>query len=302
MPIIDKPARFLAIIESLLVTLIWGSSFIFIKVGLDDIGPLTMAGLRYFGAFVILLPFIVRRGKSLRSIPGRSWVRLFLIGFSGYTIGNGALFWGLRYLPATTVSFLMSMIPVLILFAGILWLREIPTRWQVLGVIVSLVGSSLFFSKGLEAGELFGFLIVAVGLFGFALFGILGRAAAREQRLDTLLLTALPLAMGGGMLLLIALPVEGLPTFTLVAWGIVLWLAVVNTALAYMLYNHSLRILSALEMNIMLNLAPLVTALLAWLLLDERLDMLQIGGIVTVILGVILVQQARGRPAKGVAG
>jgi len=301
MPVIDKSSRFFAIIESLLVTLIWGSSFIFVKVGLGYLGPLTMAGLRYFGAFVILLPFIVRKSKTLQSIPGRSWVHLFLIGLSGYTIGNGALFWGLRYLPATTVSFLMSVTPLLILFAGILWLWEVPTRWQVLGVIVSLVGSGLFFSKGLAAGEPLGVLIVFVGLFSFALFGILGRAAAREQRLDTLSLTALPLAIGGGMLLLIALPIEGLPTFTLAAWEIVLWLAIVNTALAYMLYNHSLRILSALEMNITLNLAPLVTALLAWIFLDEHLGMIQIGGIVTVILGVILVQQARGRPASASA-
>lgn len=301
MPAIDKSSRFFAIIESLLVTLIWGSSFIFVKVGLGYLGPLTMAGLRYFSAFVILLPFIVRKSKTLRSIPGRSWVHLFLIGLSGYTIGNGALFWGLRYLPTTTVSFLMSVTPLLILFAGVLWLREVPTRWQVIGVVVSLIGSGLFFSKGLEAGEPLGVLIVFVGLFNFALFGILGRSAARERQLDTLVLTALPLAMGGGILLLVALPIEGVPKFTLTALGIVLWLAVVNTALAYMLYNHSLRILSALEMNIMLNLAPLVTAFLAWLLLDERLDRLQVGGILTVILGVILVQQAWGRPARATA-
>jgi drug/metabolite transporter (DMT)-like permease len=58
-----------------------------------------------------------------------------------------------------------------------------------------------------------------------------------------------------------------------------------------MLYNHSLRILTALEMNVMLNLSPLGTALLAWLLLGERVTILQLAGMVVVIIGVVLVQQ-----------
>jgi drug/metabolite transporter (DMT)-like permease len=188
------------------------------------------------------------------------------------------------------------------LFAGTLWLREIPTLWQVFGVIISLIGSGLFFSKGLQAGEPLGVFIVSIGLIGFTLFGILGRAMARDRQLDTLSLTAIPLAIGGGILLLIALPIEGLPAFTLTAWGIVLWLAIVNTALGYILYYHSLQVLSALEMSIMLNLSPLGTALLAWLFLNERLSITQVVGMMIVIIGVILVQQSRGRLAKVTTG
>ena len=70
-------------------------------------------------------------------------------------------------------------------------------------------------------------------------------------------------------------------------------LAVVNTALAYLLYNHSLQTLTALEVNIMMNLTPLATAGLAWLLLRERLEEVQIVGMVVVIAGVGLVQWRR---------
>jgi len=72
----------------------------------------------------------------------------------------------------------------------------------------------------------------------------------------------------------------------------VLWLAIVNTAIGYAFYNHSLQILTALEMNVILNLAPLGTAVLAWLILGETLASIQIVGMITVITGVILVQQA----------
>jgi drug/metabolite transporter (DMT)-like permease len=83
---------------------------------------------------------------------------------------------------------------------------------------------------------------------------------------------------------------EGLPGFSIVVWGIVLWLALINTALAYILYNHSLQVLTALEINVLLNLSPLVTAGLAWFILGEHLGVAQAVGMVIVIVGVILVQ------------
>ena len=172
------------------------------------------------------------------------------------------------------------------------WLKEIPTRWQAFGVIVSLFGSALFFSSGLQSSESLGILIVFIGQAGFMLFGILGREIAKAKQLDTLTLTTIPLAIGGGFLLLIAFPLEGMPLVSTKSMGIVLLLAVVNTALAYILYNHSLQILTALEMNVMLNLTPLGTALLAWWLLSERLDFAQMIGMVVMIVGVIFVQQA----------
>jgi len=290
--------RILAIGESVLATAIWASSFVFVKIGLENMGPLTIAGFRYFLAFLILLPFLVRKGTTRKQISRRLWSRLFAIGISAYTVGNGALFWGLTYLPATTVSFLMSLSPLIILMGGAVWLKEIPTRWQVFGVIVSLLGSVLFFSSGLQSGEPIGIVIVFVGLIGFMLFGILGREIAKGKQLDTLTLTTIPLAIGGGFLLLIAFPLEGMPILSTKSIGIVLWLAIVNTALAYVLYNHSLQILTALEMNVMLNIAPLGTALLAWWLLSERLGFVQIIGMLVMIIGVILVQRAHNNQSE----
>lgn len=111
--------RIVAIDESILATTIWASSFIFVKMGLEDMGPLTIAGFRYFLAFLVLLPFLVRKGTIRQHISRRIWLRLFAIGISAYTVGNGALFIGLKYLPATTVSFLMSLSPLLILIGAL---------------------------------------------------------------------------------------------------------------------------------------------------------------------------------------
>ena len=112
--------------------------------------------------------------------------------------------------------------------------------------------------------------------------------------MGTIPLTAIPLGIGGGVLLVMALGWEGLPRLPLPAWGIVGGLALVNTALAYLVYNHALRSLTATEANVILNLSPLGTALLAWVTLGETLSPLRIVALATVLLGAGLVQVRRG--------
>ena len=264
---------------------------------LPNLGPLTIAGLRYFLAFIVLLPFMILKRRAIRNITATTWSHLALTGLSAYTIGNGALFWGLKYLPATTTSFLMGLSPLLILFGGVIFLKEVPSRLQIIGVLIALVGNAIFFSSGLQPGEPLGLAIVALGLLGFSAFGVLGRGLARDNRTDTIHLTGIPLGIGGGLLLLIALPLEGWPIFNQKVLLIVLWLAIINTALAYNLYNHALKTITALEVNVFLNLSPLGTAALAWILLGEWLSSVEIFGVVVVIVGVTLVQLKRG-PSK----
>jgi drug/metabolite transporter (DMT)-like permease len=283
----------ISIIEGILVAAIWASSFVFVKMGLIYMGPLTMAGLRYFLAALVLLPWLARHRAEVANLPRSMWLRLALIGLCAYTIANGAFYWGLRYLPATTVSFLMSFNPLLVLVASLLWLKEFPSRRQLLGLGIALAGGVIFFAASLKPDATLGLAIVLLGLVAFSAFGVLGRDVARQGQVSTLVLTTLPLGIGGASLLLVGLPLEGLPHMTAVAWGLVLWLAVLNTAVAYVLYNHALKTLTALEMNVLLNVTPLVTALWAWFLLAERLTWIEGAGMLVALVGIGLVQQRR---------
>ncbi len=289
----EKNPRALALLVALLVTVIWSSSFVVVKFGLKTLGPLTIAGLRYSLGAIVLAPFLILKRGTNKPIPKDLWPRLALIGISSYTIGNGALFWGLKYIPATMGSFLMGLIPLLVMIGSVIFLKEIPTMWQGVGVFISLVGSAIFFSGGLDAGEPLGIAILAIGLIGFMAFSLLGRGIARERSLDTLVLTTVPLIIGGVVTMGLALVIEGIPQFTVRSLWVVAWLALVNTSLGYYLYNHALRDLTALEMNMVMNLTPLFTAFISWILLGERLNLLQGSGLIVMIAGVILVQQGR---------
>jgi drug/metabolite transporter (DMT)-like permease len=286
-----KSTRLLAISEGLLVTIIWASSFVLIKMGLTHLKPMTLAGMRYFTAFLLLLPLMAYHGGLKKDdLSQGQWIYLFLMGFCAYTIGNGTLFWGLKYLPATTGSFLHGLAPLPVLFLGIFWLKEMPRSWQVIGLLMTLWGSALFFSPGLSAREPLAVGVVSLGVLAFALFGILSRKVVRQGIVGIIPLTAFPLGFGGGLLLILGLITEGMFSLSLKGLVIIVWLAVINTVFAYLLFYHSLKVLTALELHVLLNLSPLGTALLAGLLLGERLTPTQIIGMVVVVSGVSLVQ------------
>ena len=94
--------RVRAVLQALFVTFLWSTSWVFIKFGLDDIPPLTFAGLRYFLAFLALIPFYLRSGSvtPLRTLSRRDWWSLLALGLVYYTITQGTQFLALVYLPA----------------------------------------------------------------------------------------------------------------------------------------------------------------------------------------------------------
>lgn len=269
---------------------IWAGSFVLVKLALPTVGPLTIAGLRYFLAYLVLLPFVWIAPNRRRPASRKTWLQLALLGIIAYALGNGTMFWALKFIPATTGSLLFGMSPLIIMGGSALWLREIPVGWQIAGTLLALVGSALFFSPGLQAGEPLGLVLALAAQVSFTAFGLLSRDMARHQRVDTLTLTALPLGIGGSFILLVALLTEGLPHPAAQAWLVIAVLAVVNSALGYILYNHALQTLTALEMNVMLNLGPLGTALIAAPVLAEKLLPVQVTGVGAVVVGVVIVQ------------
>jgi probable blue pigment (indigoidine) exporter len=290
--IVDRRARLIAIAEALGVTVILGSTLVFVKLALHHMGPLGIMAGRYSLAFAMLVPFLLIRG-GFGQYPCSLWIRFILLAVSFHVVGNGALYVGLRLMPATTASLLLSFVPLLVMLGGAFLLGEIPTQTQFTGLTVVIIGSAIFFSPGLRPGEPLGIAIASIGLMGNAAFAVLGRDVQRGKLTDTLTLTAIPLGVAGIMLLPLALLIEGLPRAPPAIWATILLLAGLNTAGVYTLMNHALRVLAAFEMSVMVNLTPLLTGLWSWLLLSEKLLMVQVVGIIVVILGVILVERGK---------
>lgn len=287
-----------AVLEALFVTFLWSTSWILIKIGLKDVPPITFAGLRYSLAFCFLLPLCIRSGgmRALCRISGRNWVQLITLGVLFYAVTQGAQFLGLAYLPAVTVNLVLSLTAPMVAVLGIVWLAESPSPVQWMGIGLATLGAFVYFYPILiPAGEIFGLVAVLIGVIANACSSILGRAVNRRDDLSPLEITAVSMGVGGFLLLTGGLVSQGLPSISPAGWGIILWLAVVNTAFAFTLWNRTLRTLSAMESSIINTTMMIQIPILAVLFLQERLTIKEVLGLIVVGSGVLLVQLRRRR-------
>jgi drug/metabolite transporter (DMT)-like permease len=288
--------RLVAILQALLVTFLWSTSWVLIKIGLAEIPPLTFAGLRYSLAFLFLLPFAWRRGKLSRiaQLSRPEWGRLLLLGLIMITVTQGAQFAALVYLPTVTVSLALNFTSLLVAFMGIVWLGERLNGRQWFGVLIFLSAVLLYFYPvNLPAAQWFGLALIGVGVLSNALASIIGRSVNRRPESDPLVVTLVSMGAGGALLFLIGAVTQGLPPLSWTNWLIILWLALVNTAFAFTLWNQTLRLLTAVESSVINNSMLIQIAILAWLFLGEGLTAVEIGALILATIAILIVQTAR---------
>jgi drug/metabolite transporter (DMT)-like permease len=285
--------HFKAVLQALLVTFLWSTSWVLIKIGLVDIPALSFAGLRYGIAFLCLLPLLFK-GKAyrgLRNLHPRIWLQLVLLGILFYAITQGAQFISLAYLPAVTISLLLSFTTIVVGLLSAAMLSERPTWLQWAGIGLGIVGALVYFyPMVIPRGEWFGMVAALVGLGANAFSSILGRSLNRSVRLPALTVTVVSMGIGGLILLTTGLVTQGLPHLSWRNWGIILWLAIVNSAFAFTLWNRTLQTLSAMESSIINNTMLFQIAILAWVFLGEELSIQTIVGLLMAALGTLLVQ------------
>ena len=290
-----------AVLQALFVTFLWSTSWVLIKIGLEDIPPLTFAGLRYGLAFLCLLPFFWRGGgvAEVRQLNRPGWLRLVALGIIYYAVTQGTQFVGLAYLPAVTVNVMLGFTSVVVALLGMGVLGERPSLWQWLGIFVALGGGLLYFYPvQIPQAALVGFVAVAIGVLANAGSAVLGRSINRTGHLRPLTVTTVSMGVGSMLLLIVGLSMQGVPALSWQSWAIIGWLALVNTAVAFTLWNHSLRTLSAMESSIINNTMAVQIPVLAVIFLGERLNGRQVLGLVVAIVGALLVQLGRRRVRK----
>lgn len=274
------------------MTFLWSTSWVLVKFGLEDIPALIFAGLRYFIAFLVLVVVYLRSGRvgSIRDLSRRDWLALIGLGFVFYTLTQGTQFLGLKYLPAILFSFILNFTSPVVALLGIPLLKERLSWLQWSGIGVFLIGVVVFFYPlRMPTGLALGLAIGIFSMFANSIASIMGRFINRAGRIDSLTVTVISMGVGATMLLGSGLAVEGIPQLDLRGWGIILWLAVVNTAFAFTLWNHTLRTISAAESSMINNTMLVQIAVLAWVFLGERPGLKEWVGMGIVTIGVVLV-------------
>ncbi len=282
--------RLIGLVEACLVTFLWSSSYVLVKIGLTQVTPLTLVSLRYVVASVFLVPFALSRGEAAILADRKTLLKMVFLGLFGYTIAQGLQCVGLFYLPAVSVTFILNFTPVIVLILGVVFLREYPTLLQLGGMGLVLLGAYLFFNAPLSGSSLLGVLITLISGIGWATYLVSVRLLFVNEKINPLGLTAFSMGLGTIALSLAAYYIEGLAGISLTSWAIVFWLGVVNTAFAFFLWNHALQRLEAFEISVLQNTMLVQIAILSGIFLGEQLTVMKVIPMALVFVGALIVQ------------
>jgi drug/metabolite transporter (DMT)-like permease len=288
------------VLQALLVTFLWSTSWVLIKIGLKASLPaVTFAGLRYSLAFACLLPWVVfhpAHRSRLGGISRAAWIQLILLGVVFYTLTQGAQFVSLAYLPAATLNLLLNFSPIFVaLFSGLANHEPVaPSQWG--GICLTAAGAAIYFMPlHIPAGQALGLAAGLVGVLANSAASLLGRQVNRGRGLPALVITTVSMGVGGLLLLAVGAAAQGFGPLGLRQWAIIAWLAVVNTAVAFTVWNRTLQQLTAVESSLLNSSMLPQIAILAWLFLGEPLTVRQIAGLALVGAGVVAVQVVQPR-------
>jgi drug/metabolite transporter (DMT)-like permease len=293
----------LAYLAIIVTTVLWSSSLIFAKLIFAEVGPIVFVALRYTLAcpFLLVVTLQHKRKQTVEDVKN-NWKILLVAGLSGPFISQILQYIGLELTTASDALLLLNLTPIFVVILAAPVLNEKITIEKVVGLVLATIGAMFIVMNTVPESATFDFwrilgnLIVIVSTFFFAINGIAGKIAIKSvDAVSTTFystLFAVPFIWISATLLD---DVTVLLTMSIQAWLVVMWVAIVNTVIAFILYYESMKHIEASLVQIMLNLIAVWGVLMSILVLHETVTYLQIFGGAITVLGVVFAQMAQAR-------
>lgn len=278
------------IAELVLLAALWGASFLFMRLGAHEFGPIALAAVRVGLASAMLIPLLASRGQLAEL--GRHWKGLLLVGALNSAIPFALFSFAALSITAGLSSIVNATTPLWTAVVGFVWLRQGLTRWRVLGLVIGFAGVAFLawdkasFKAGADHSGLLAVLACAAATLCY------GLAANATKRYLT---GASPLAVATGSqfaaALLLALPAAWLWPAAMPsggAWGAALALAGLCTALAYILYFRLMSRVGPTNAVSVTFLIPVFAILWGAIFLGEAITAQMVVGGGIVLVGIAL--------------
>lgn len=276
-----------------LLGLIWGSSFAWIKVAVQEVPPATLVAWRMSlgAAGMATLLYVLRVPWPRR---WREWLPLVVLGAVNAAIPIFLISWGEQYIDSGTAAVLNSLTPIFsLVIAGIALRTEPVTGLRIGGLVLGFLGAALLASRELalkaDPNGLIGALAVTLAAFSYAV----GASYARHQtqRAHRYVVAGGTLVFAAVDMWILALIADGgviVPTRpeTILA---IAWLGLLGAFVAYVLFFFLIEHLGATLATMVTYVFPVVGVALGVLLLNEQLDLRLLGGTALVVLGIVVV-------------
>jgi drug/metabolite transporter (DMT)-like permease len=276
----------------LLLALIWGNSFLFIKLAVASLPPLWIVAIRMTlgGVFLVVVAVALRRDLSLG--PGML-SDLGLIGIIGTGLPWLGQAWAQQFLESGLTAMLNSFTPVATLIVAVLAKQERLYRNRVLGLVVAMAGTLMIVRGEVHAGRSTAALATAVlATVGYAIGAVLTRARI-SGRVPALPASAIQLCLGALVLLPVAWGTSGPPRASLApeVLGALLALGVLGTGVAFVIYFSLVQSVGATNASMVTYLVPFVGITAGVLVRGERFAPNVFAGGALLITGVWLAQR-----------
>lgn len=287
------------------VYLFWGSTYLAIRVGVRDLPPAMMSGIRYVIAGSLLYPIALRTGGQEQRRDdrpaARQWLACLLIGSLLLVGGNGGVTWAEEKVPSGLAALLVATVPLwMILFA-------VPLRHEPItaaaggGLVVGIVGVAVLAGGGSFGGGLGGVVLILAASASWGFGSVLGHRAPLPHR--PALAAAMQMLTGGVLLLIISAATgewadvrwsDVAPD----AWWSVVWLVGPGSILAFVAYGYALMHLRVSVVSTYAFVNPVIAVFLGVALLGETFTLREGLGTLLVVASVALTLYRRRPPAQ----
>lgn len=284
------------------LAVIWGTTWLAIKLVVQEVPPLTAAGLRFGSAAVLLALYARLRGRRL------GWSRiepadrrlLLILSLLMFSVPYALIFFGEQYIESALTSILFSIAPAFTLvFDSWRSRRNLASGGRLVGLLLAFSGILFIFIPRLAGppAELWGSMAVIAAAVSSSWAMVL--AKHRANHLDTLVSTTWQMGLGSLWLLLAGLPLErpSLGGASVQAWLALFYLAAFGSCITFVLFYGLLKEMAAVQLSSLAFITPVVAVFAGWLALNEVLGMEALIGAAVVLLGVALLHRPMPEPA-----
>jgi drug/metabolite transporter (DMT)-like permease len=269
---------------------IWGSTWLFIKLGLEDLPPLTFAGIRFVISLAIIFSIIRIRGMRLPRARA-DWILLAVTGILSFGFNYGLVFWGEQYISSGLAALLQATLPAFgLLFAHFNLPGERLSWAKIGGVVLGVCGVAVVFSNQLTvAGRqaLAGCVALILSAACAAYSNVLVKA--KGKHLNPAIMSAGQMFFGLLLLFAVGLPLVGNPFrfhWTTMAVIALLYLAVVGSVIAFLLYYWLVQNMDVTNSILIALVTPVVAVILGMIVLNERFSWRTLAGGAMIMLSI----------------
>jgi len=289
-----------AIIKALFAVIVWGASFVATKVSLQYADPTTIVWLR-FSMGVVILGLAVALKKQFVLPQGKDWGYFALLGFLGITFHQWLQSTGLITAQATTSAWIVATTPVFMALLGLMILRESLALHQVAGIFLASFGVLLVVTKGnlavISTGNFGtpGDFLVLISAMNWSVFSTLSRSGLKKHPATRMMFYVM--SFGWLFTSILFLSTSGPWQISSIPWNgwiAILFLGIFCSGIAYIFWYDALKDLPVAQTGAFLYLEPIVTVIVASIVLNEALLITSAIGGLTILIGVWLVN----RPGK----